>query len=91
MSDRLENRRLISACGGYIEIYVNTPIEKCEERDSKGLYTLARKGLIKKFTGISDPYEIPINPEITINSSDKDPAILVDLIISKIKKIGYLN
>ena len=58
-ADRSYNRMLISSIGGYIEVYVNTPIEICENRDVKGLYNLARKGIIKEFTGVSDPYEIP--------------------------------
>ena len=69
-ADRRVNRELISPLGGYIEIYVNTPMEKCEERDVKGLYELARKGVIKEFTGISDPYEEPVDSEIII---DLDP------------------
>lgn len=90
-ADRKYNRDLITKLGGYIEVFVNTPLEKCEQRDSKGLYKLARKGLIKEFTGISDPYEVPSNPEITINSSGENPKLLVDKIFSKIKDLGYLN
>ena len=66
--DRKINRTIISKVGGYIEVYVNTSLDKCEERDSKGLYKLAREGKVKKFTGVSDPYEKPENPEIVINS-----------------------
>ena len=57
-ADRDLNRELISKNGGYIEVYVSTPLEKCEERDSKGLYKLAREGKIKEFTGISDPISV---------------------------------
>ena len=89
-SDRNFNKDLISKYGGYIEVFVSTPLEVCEERDSKGLYALARKGVIKEFTGISDPYENPINPEITIKSSGKEPEILVDKILKKIKDFGYI-
>ena len=76
--------------GGYIEIYVNTPIEKCESRDVKGLYANARKGLIKDFTGISDPYEEPESPEIVINSSEIAPEELVNQIYAKIRTLGYI-
>ena len=69
----------------YIEIHVNTSLEKCEERDVKGLYELARKGVIKEFTGISDPYEIPENAEIIVNSTGISPEALVDQIYKKIK------
>ena len=89
--DRIQNRGLISNFGGYIEIYVNTSLSKCEERDSKGLYRKARQGKIKQFTGISDPYEEPANPEITVNSDgSKSPEEIVEIIYEKIKHIGYI-
>jgi len=59
--DRQFNRELISRYGTYIEFFVNTPLEKCEERDIRGLYKKARLGIVTNFTGISDPFEIPIN------------------------------
>ena len=90
-SDRRFNRDLISNLGGYVEIFVNTSLEKCEERDVKGLYELARKGIIKEFTGISDPYEIPENAEIIINSSGTSPEELVDQIFLRIKEMGYIK
>ena len=72
-SDRVFNRNEIEKIGGkYIEIFVNTPLEICEKRDVKGLYKLARKGVIKEFTGISDPFEKPMNPEIEITSENFD-------------------
>ena len=89
--DRAYNRRLISNEGGYIEIFVNTPLQKCEERDSKGLYALAREGKIKEFTGISDPYEEPTNAEIVINSSGESPEKLVNVIYDKIVDMGYIG
>jgi len=88
--DRRFNRKLISKLGGYIEVYVSTSIDKCEERDVKGLYKLAREGVIKEFTGISDPYEAPENAEIIIDSSGIPPEKLVDQIYHKIKEIGYI-
>ena len=90
-SDRNFNKELISQYGGYIEVFVSTPLDICEERDSKGLYALARKGVIKEFTGISDPYEQPENPDIIIDSSEEDPKILIEKIINKIKSLGYMN
>lgn len=68
--DRQFNRRLVSKGGGYIEVFVSTPLEVCEQRDVKELYRKARAGVIKQFTGISDPYEIPSRPELTIDSSN---------------------
>ena len=89
--DRLYNRKLISKEGGYIEIFVNTPLEKCEERDSKGLYALAREGKIKEFTGVSDPYEEPKDAEIVVNSSGENPEILVKEIYKKIINMGFIE
>lgn len=88
--DRKFNRGLISSLGGYIEIHVSTSLEKCEERDVKGLYKLAREGSLKEFTGVSDPYEKPNNPEMVIDSSDTAPEKLVDNIYKKIEELGYI-
>ena len=90
-SDRRFNRELINKVGGYVEIYVNTSLEKCEERDVKGLYELARKGVIKEFTGISDPYEVPTDAEIVMNSSGTPPEELVEQIYLIIKEMGYIK
>jgi len=79
--DRLWNRELIGAEGNYVEVFVNTTLEKCEERDVKGLYVLARKGVIKEFTGVSDPYEVPVRAEIVVNGGDG-----LDDILGKIVK-----
>ena len=70
---------------------MNTSIEKCEERDVKGLYELARKGVIKEFTGISDPYEAPTDAEIVVNSSGAPPEELVDQIYFRLKEMGYIK
>ena len=89
--DRKINRELISKFGSFIEIFVNTSLEKCEERDSKGLYKLARKGMIKEFTGISDPYEEPKNPDIVVNSDGSEsPERLVDYIYQTLINMGYM-
>lgn len=65
--DRAYNRQLISKYGHYIEVYMNTPLTVCEERDIKGLYALARNGVIKEFTGISDPFNVPSLSEIELS------------------------
>jgi len=78
--DREWNRELISADGNYVEIFVDTAIEKCEERDVKGLYALARKGVIKEFTGVSDPYEIPKKPEIVVNGGEGLDGIISNIL-----------
>jgi len=79
--DRNVNRELISSDGGnYVEIYVNTLLDVCENRDVKGLYKMAREGKIKEFTGISDPYEEPKNAEIVINGGDDLSSIVNNII-----------
>ena len=71
---RRDVRARIEAFGAMIEIHVCTPLSVCESRDPKGLYARARKGLIPEFTGISDPYEVPENPEIRIDTTDMSPS-----------------
>jgi sulfate adenylyltransferase len=80
--DRLANRSLISKHGKYIEVFVNTPLEVCEQRDVKGLYKMAREGKIKEFTGISDPYETPVGCELELNDQ-----ISIDESVNKILKL----
>ena len=70
--DRVYNRGVIEQHGKYIEVHVDTPLEVCEERDIKGLYKLAREGVIKQFTGISDPFEESSNCDIRIGGVDLD-------------------
>jgi sulfate adenylyltransferase len=72
-STRSEIRSTIESYGGFIEVHVSTPIEICEKRDRKGMYAKARAGLIKGFTGVDDPYEIPASPEVSINTTDITP------------------
>lgn len=65
-ADRAYNRHVVTSLGGtYLEVYVDTPLAVCEERDAKGLYKRARAGELKQFTGISDPFEVPQNPDFT--------------------------
>lgn len=65
---QLTRTQVRQLCKNFIEVYVNTPLEECERRDPKNLYSQARSGSIKNFTGISDPYEPPSNPEIYIST-----------------------
>jgi adenylylsulfate kinase len=69
----------------YIEVFVNTPLEVCEQRDVKGLYKKARTGELKNFTGISSPYEQPLNPFIEINTVKEPPEQAVQKILNMIK------
>lgn len=88
--DRSYNRELIEPLGGYIEVFVDTSLAECERRDTKGLYAKARQGIIKEFTGISDPYEAPTNAEIVVDTMDVDPETLVQDILLKIEQLGYI-
>ncbi|PIE63843.1 MAG: adenylyl-sulfate kinase [Desulfobacterales bacterium] len=89
-ASRQANRELISRCGGYIEIYVATPLEVCEARDRKGLYAKARAGIVKDVTGISDPYVEPSNPELVIDTTDITPMEAVQEILLYLQQQGYL-
>jgi sulfate adenylyltransferase len=84
-------RRLVSAHGGFIEVYVSTPLAVCETRDRKGLYAKARAGLIKEFTGISDPYEAPANPELEIDTRDCSPLDAAAAIYERLEQEGYVQ
>ena len=88
---RREVREMVSPGGGFLEVYVATSIEVCEERDRKGLYAKARAGLIKEFTGISDPYETPENPEMAIDTTECTPDEAAQRIILKLEKLGYIK
>ncbi|WNS41186.1 adenylyl-sulfate kinase [Paenibacillus sp. MMS20-IR301] len=63
---------------GFVEVYVDCPLPVCEQRDVKGLYAKARRGEIPEFTGISDPYEIPANPELTLRTAERTPEECVE-------------
>ncbi|MEL6554371.1 MAG: adenylyl-sulfate kinase [Cyanobacteria bacterium J06621_11] len=76
--------------GDFMEVYVSAPVEVCEERDVKGLYKKARSGEIKQFTGISDPYEAPLNPEVTCETHKETLDESVNKVIAKLEEMGYL-
>ncbi len=75
----------------FIEIFVDTPLSVCEKRDVKGMYAKARRGEIKEFTGISDPYEPPLNPEITLNTTEHTPEENARLIMDELVKRGFVR
>ena len=68
----------------FLEVYIKCPLDVCEKRDVKGLYKKARAGIIKEFTGISDPYEEPLNPEIIVETDKNDVDYCVKQIINKL-------
>lgn len=83
-------RNMVEHYGEFIEIYVNTSLEECERRDTKGLYEKARKGLIQGFTGISDPYEEPENPELIARTEENSPEELVEEILEFLYERGVI-
>ncbi|MCP4121907.1 MAG: bifunctional sulfate adenylyltransferase/adenylylsulfate kinase, partial [Bacteroidetes bacterium] len=84
-------REMIEAYGGFIEVHVSTSLEECERRDRKGIYALARKGVIKEFTGISDPYEEPANAELVIDTTQYTIEEEVQMVLLKLENLGYLK
>ncbi len=84
--DRDAVRKLLGE-NEFIEVYLNTPVEKCEERDVKGLYRKAREGEIKDFTGVNSPYEIPLNPEVIIDTAENSKEDSVKILLNKIEPI----
>ncbi len=90
-STRHEVREMIEPQGGFVEVYIATPLAECERRDRKGLYKLAREGKIKQFTGIDDPYEAPASPEVTIDTLKQSPDRAADAILSKIIEMGLIS
>jgi sulfate adenylyltransferase len=86
---RNENRKLIGN-EHFIEVFVDTPLEVCEQRDVKGMYARARRGEIKGFTGIDDPYEAPLNPEIRLDTVGVTPAENAHIIIRYLQERGFL-
>ena len=73
-------------CENFNEVHVSTPLEVCEKRDVKGLYAKARKGEITQFTGIDDPYEEPLNPEIKVDTTNQSIEESVNYVL---KKLGF--
>lgn len=72
-------------------MHVSTPLEICEGRDRKGLYAKARAGIIKEFTGVSDPYEVPEQPELTIDTSEVTPDLAAHRILIKLESLGLVR
>lgn len=88
---RREVRETVENFGGFIEVHIATAIEVCEERDRKGLYAKARAGLIKEFTGISDPYEAPESAEVVIDTAQVSPDNAAHQILIKLEHMGFLR
>jgi len=87
---RNQVRQMVAEVGGFIEVYVSTPLIVCETRDRKGLYKKAREGLIQQFTGINDPYEPPLSPDIEINTAMLDSETAIEMLSKHIQLLGYI-
>ena len=89
-SSRGHARELVRRFGGFVEIYLATPLTVCEQRDRKGLYAKARAGVVKGVTGIDDPYEAPSEAEIVLDTSTLTPGEAVQEVLLYLERAGYL-
>jgi sulfate adenylyltransferase len=87
---RQEVRRMVEASGGFVMVYVATPLDVCESRDRKGLYARARAGLLPHFTGVSDPYEVPTDADLVIDTQTQSVDEAAQAIIEQLQRLGYL-
>jgi sulfate adenylyltransferase len=90
-STRAEVRRMVRAAGDFVLVHVSTPLEECERRDRKGLYAKARAGIIPEFTGISDPYELPEDADLTIDTSALFPEDAVNQVFDHLVAGGWVR
>jgi sulfate adenylyltransferase len=88
---RQDVRAMIAPLGGFVLVYMATPLEVCEQRDPKGLYARARSGLLLEFTGISDPYEPPDDAEIVLDASKGSADDMARRVIEHLQTAGYLD
>ena len=77
--------------GAFVEIYVTTPLDVCEQRDVKGLYKKARAGTIKEMTGIDDPYEVPEHPDIVVDAVHQSPEESAEFILAELGRLGWFD
>jgi sulfate adenylyltransferase len=88
---RRQVRAMIEPFGGFVLVHVSTPVEVCEKRDRKGLYAKARAGIVKEFTGVSDPYEEPNDAGLTIDTTERGAEECVHAILLHLEKEGYIG
>ena len=88
---RREVREMVEPCGGFVLVHVSTPLDVCEIRDRKGMYAKARAGIIKEFTGISDPYEAPADAHVVIDTSDVTPAEATREVLLHLERQGFIS
>ena len=90
-SVRKQVRQMVEPYGGFVLVHIATPLETCEQRDRKGLYAKARAGIVKEFTGISDPYEAPADAEVTINTAELSAEEAAQEIILHLERQGFIG
>jgi adenylyl-sulfate kinase len=83
-------RRLVEEQGPFVLVHVATAVDECERRDPKGLYAMARAGEIQGFTGIDDPYEIPQDPELRLQTEGRTPEESAAVVLAKLEELGVL-
>lgn len=82
------NRREI---GRFVEVFVDCPVDVCAQRDIKGMYARALRGEIQNFTGVSDPYEEPLNPEVVVHTDRETPEESATKVLGRIEELGYMS
>jgi sulfate adenylyltransferase len=87
---RKEVRHMIEPYGGFVLVHLSTPLDVCEQRDRKGMYAKARAGILKEFTGISDPYEAPADAEVAVDTTDLTPEQAADAVFEYLEKEGFI-
>jgi adenylylsulfate kinase-like enzyme len=88
---RAAAREMVEEHGGFVEVFVDTSVEACAARDVKGLYAKAFSGEIKEFTGVSDPYEAPENPEVHIQTESQTPQESAAAVIAALEERGLIG
>jgi len=87
---RQKARALVEQYGTFVEVFVSASVEECARRDVKGLYQKAFAGEIKGFTGVDDPYEVPANPELVIDTEEYEPEESAAIIVAKLEELGLV-
>jgi sulfate adenylyltransferase len=88
---RREVREMVQPYGGFVLVHLSTPLEVCEQRDRKGMYAKARAGILKEFTGISDPYEVPEDAEVKLDTTGLTPEQAADAVFDYLEAQGFLD
>ena len=82
---------MIEHYGGFIEVHVATPLDICEQRDRKGIYAKARAGMIKGFTGVDDPYEVPDDADVSVDTTEMTPDEAAQEVLLELQRQGFIK